>query len=185
MFRLTRKFTELIPKDSNKGFLKKLKEKWVNRPVIYRLLLIGSALCAGGSFYFIKHPKRNVGGLENNPTIKYYQPAEILENGVSMKQQQYYIIGVIKEGSLNIYQNTLKHTFILTDFIHEIKIVYDGILPTTCREGETTRVQGEFVNPYNPVEFVASLVEGGHDSERTKTTYQLRSKDITIKQRPI
>lgn len=73
----------------------------------------------------------------------------------------------------------------MTDFIHEIKIHYDGKLPTTVHEGETVRVQGEFVDEYNPIELIATMIQGAHDSEKTKTSYQPRSKDIEIKSRPI
>lgn len=185
MLRLTRKFSQLVPKEPRSSFLKKIKDKWLSRPVVYRMLVVSSVLLAGASSYLMAGNKgRKIGSLQS-AGYKYYQPSEILEAGVSISQQDYYLIGIVKEGSLRILENTLKHSFVMTDFIHEIKVVFEGILPNTLKEGETVRVQGEFVNEYNPVDFVASNIEGGHDSERTKTTYQLRSRDITITQRPI
>ena len=184
MFKIARKFSELVPKNPKTSFLKKFQQKWFSRPIVYRILIVASVICASGTSYITVRQKRKVGGL-NLEGSKYYQPFEILESGVRLNQQDYYIIGIVKPGSLQIYENTLKHTFIITDFIHEITVNYNGVLPTTLKEGETCRVQGEFVNEYNPVDFIATMIEGMHDSERTKTNYQLRSKDIVLKQRQL
>jgi cytochrome c-type biogenesis protein CcmE len=91
----------------------------------------------------------------------------------------------VKPGSIKLESGSLKHSFILTDFIHEIKVYYDGILPGTMREGETSRVQGDFVNEFNPNELVAYFVESNHDAEVTKVSYQARSRDIEMKPRPM
>ena len=59
------------------------------------------------------------------------------------------------------------------------------MLPTAWREGETTRVKGEFVDEYNPNEMVASYIWSAHDAEVTKTTYKPRSRDIRIGDKPV
>ncbi|OMJ69721.1 hypothetical protein SteCoe_32485 [Stentor coeruleus] len=180
-----RRFSELVPKDTESTGLKLFKLKLFSRPVVYRMLAIGSVGLALGSAFILTNKKGKIGALENSGGHKYYQPSEILETGVKIDTEKFYLIGIVKPGSVQIQPNTLKHTFVITDFIHEIRVHYDGVMPNTLREGETSRVSGEFVNDYNPVDFIASFVESGHDSERVKTTYQLRSRDITQKARPI
>lgn len=137
----------------------------------------------GVSSYIIKPSGKRLPIFLKEPV--YYQPAEVLEQGVKINQEKAFLIGIVKPGSLYIAENTLKHSFILTDFIHEIKISFEGLLPRTLREGETCRVKGDFVNEYNPTDFVANEVIGNHDSEQVKNVYQLRSKDITIRDRPV
>lgn len=173
-FRL---FSDIIPKSNNTGGLKGFAKKWMGRTVVYRLLLAGTIACTSLTIYLI-NPKSFKSSMQGGSGIRYTQPAEILELGVQPNMQDCFIVGVIKPGTLQISPNTQKHSFVLTDFIHEIMIHYDGILPTTWREGETARVQGSFVDEYNPVELVATLVQGAHDSEKPKTTYQPRSRDV-------
>ena len=119
----------------------------------------------------------------SNP--RYVQPAELLERGIEKNEHELYLIGVVKPDSLRLDPLTQKHTFVVTDFIHDIKVHYEGILPTAWREGETTRVKGEFVDEYNPNEMVASYIWSAHDAEVTKTTYKPRSRDIRIGDKPI
>lgn len=180
--RSFRLFSDIIPKASTSGGLKGFTKKWLGRTVIYRMLVTGTIVCTSLAAYLL-NPKSNT--PLPGASGRYTQPAEILELGVQPNMQNCYIVGVIKPGSLKISPNTQKHSFVLTDFIHEILIHYDGILPTTWREGETARVQGSFVDEYNPVELVATLVQGAHDSEKPKTTYQPRSKDVAQASRKI
>lgn len=109
---------------------------------------------------------------------RYVQPAEVLELGVTMDMSTSYLVGIVKPGSIKIQSGTHKHNFVLTDFIHEISVNYDGVLPANFREGETARIQGDFVDQYNPSSFIASTIQAAHDAEQPKTTYKPRSKDI-------
>ena len=148
------------------------------------MILVSSLFLAGSSVYLIKRSGRKFGVIETGG-YKYYQPSEVLESGVRISREDYFLIGIVKEGTLRIQESTLKHSFVLTDFIHEIRVNFEGVLPNTLKEGETCRIQGNLVNEYNPIDFVASVIEGVHDSERTKNVYQLRSRDIVLKERPI
>ena len=176
----TRNFSKLVHRPSAGSSLR-VGRKFFGKNFVYRLLLTGTLVCTAGAVYMLQ-PKRK-GKLSSN-TSKYVQPAEVLELGVALDYQECYLVGVVKPNTLRIDPNTHKHSFVLTDFIHEIKVVYEGLLPSTFREGETARVQGEFVDEYNPTDMVATTVQGAHDAEKTKTTYQPRSKDINLKQRP-
>lgn len=188
MFRLPRRlFTDLVPKDSGNSFIKNLKQKFITRPVIYRMLLVSSIMLCYGTYYFSSKKAFTLGKVDKyfNPSRAYYQPSEVLERGVGINREKFYLIGVVKPGSIKVEAGTLKNTFVITDFIHEIKVYYEGILPLSMREGETSRVQGDFVNEYNPTELVACFVESNHDAEVTKVTYKARSRDIELKQRPM
>jgi cytochrome c-type biogenesis protein CcmE len=123
------------------------------------------------------------GVLGSNP--RYLQPAEILEAGVEKDEAEVYLVGVVKPDSLKLDPLTNKHTFVVTDFIHEIKVYYEGILPTAWREGETTRVKGEFVDNYNPTTLIASYIWAAHDAEVVKTEYKPRSRDIRVTDKPV
>eukprot|EP00359_Climacostomum_virens_P008065 CAMPEP_0204917230 /NCGR_PEP_ID=MMETSP1397-20131031/14868_1 /ASSEMBLY_ACC=CAM_ASM_000891 /TAXON_ID=49980 /ORGANISM="Climacostomum Climacostomum virens, Strain Stock W-24" /LENGTH=130 /DNA_ID=CAMNT_0052090013 /DNA_START=466 /DNA_END=858 /DNA_ORIENTATION=- len=109
---------------------------------------------------------------------RYVQPAEVLELGVTMDMERTYLIGVVKPGSIKIQSGTTKHIFVITDFIHDITVNYEGTLPANFREGETARIQGDFVDQYNPSSFIATTIQAAHDAEQPKTTYKPRSKDI-------
>jgi cytochrome c-type biogenesis protein CcmE len=120
-------------------------------------------------------------GKKQSPNVaggRYVQPAEVLELGVTLDMTRSFLIGVVKPGSIKIQSGTHKHTFVLTDFIHEITVNYDGTLPSNFREGETARIQGDFVDQYNPSSFIALGIQAAHDAEQPKTTYKPRSKDI-------
>ena len=188
MIRLPRRlFTDLVPKNSGSSFIKNLKQKFITRPVIYRLLILSSVMLCYGTYYISEKKTFTLGraGKYWNTSRTYYQPSEVIERGVGINQERFYLIGVVKPGTIKVEAGSLKHSFVITDFIHEVKIYYDGILPPTMREGETSRVQGEFVNEFNPTEFVACHVESNHDAEVTKVSYKARSRDIELKQRPL
>ena len=178
--RSFRSFCKIIPKAEATGPLKRLKQK-LGRKVIFRIL---TALSISGVIFAV-----SLRGMMSNKTKRdnkdYVQPSEVLELGVSGNFQLSFLVGVVKQGSFRLDRGSLKHHFVLTDFIHEVQVHYTGVMPLTFREGETARVHGDFVDPYNPVEFIASLVEGSHDSETPKTAYKPRSRDIDIQERSL
>lgn len=187
MMMLVRRFSQLAPKNSPDSFLKRIKEKLMGRSVIYRLLMVSSIGLTLASIYLARPKVRNYATVLSisNTSGVYYQPSQILELGVGINQKKFYMIGIIKPGTIVLVPGTMKHTFTITDFIHEVKIYFEGVIPVSLKEGETVRVQGEFVNEYDPVEFIASFIEAPHEAEQTKVDYQARSRDIELKQRPM
>lgn len=175
-----RAFSKLIPQAENSGPLKRIKVK-LGRKVIYRLLTAASLTGFMLAYHLLSSTQRPRSTAMQSHT--YLQPSEVLELGLSPDFHTAYLVGVVKVGSLGLEKGTLKHHFVLTDFIHEVKVVYNGNLPATLREAETARVQGEFVDPYSPKEFVATRVEAAHDAEQSKVTYKPRSRDIDTSSR--
>jgi len=182
-----RTFTQLVPKNTPDSFLKRLKQKFITRPIVYRILMVSTVGLTIGTYYLANTKSRNPVMVLSNSGFsqKYYQPSEILERGIGINKEKFYVIGIVKPGSMILYPGTMKHSFVVTDFIHEIKVYFEGVIPETLREEETSRIQGEFVNEYNPIEFIATFVEAPHDAETTKVSYQARSRDIDLKRRPI
>jgi len=173
--RALRAFSKLIPQAESTGFLKRVKSK-LGRKVIYRMLTAASLTSLLVAYNLLG--ETNKGRTTMERTHIYLQPSEVLELGLSPDFHTAYLVGVVKVGSLRLDKGTLKHHFVLTDFIHEVAVVYTGNIPSTLREAETARVQGEFVDPYSPKEFVATRVEAAHDSEQTKVNFKPRTRDI-------
>lgn len=176
---VSRHFCKLVPQPASVSPLKRIKQR-LGRKVVYRLLT--AATVTG---VLVAYRLMNLGRTKHGEgkIHSYIQPSEVLELGVNADFRSTYLIGVVKPGSLVLDRGTLKHHFTLTDFIHEVRVHYTGTLPSGFREAETSRILGEFVDPYNPKEFVAVKVESGHDAERPKTEYKPRSTDIDISER--
>lgn len=72
----------------------------------------------------------------------YYTPTQLL----SAKLDSNQIIrlgGMVKKHSVQFAQQGLQVDFILTDYTHDIPVIYDGVLPTLFREGQGVVVQGK------------------------------------------
>ena len=174
-----RSFCKLVPQPVSSNPLKRIKQK-LGRKVIYRMLTAATITGVLVAYRLLNLGTEKKG---NGKLNSYIQPSEVLELGVSADFRTTYLVGVVKVGSLKLDKGTMKHHFVLTDFIHEISVHYSGPLPSVFREAETARVLGEFVDPYNPKDFVAVKVEAAHDSETSKTSYKPRSRDIDISDR--
>jgi cytochrome c-type biogenesis protein CcmE len=177
-----RAFSKLVPQAETLGPLKRIKAK-LGRKVIYRLLTAASITGFLVAYNLLSTTRKPTATLDKAHT--YLQPSEVLELGISPDFHTSYLVGVVKVGSLKLERGTLKHSFVLTDFIHEVTVTYSGNVPVTLREAETARVQGEFVDPYSPKEFVATRVEAAHDAEQTKVSYKPRSRDIDTSSRAL
>lgn len=187
MMMIVRRFSQLAPKNSPDSFLKRIKQKFMGRSVIYRLLVVSTIGLTLATIHLVTPYSRNAATTLaiSNFSGKYYQPSQILEIGVGINREKFYLIGIVKPSTIVVYPGTMKHTFTITDFIHEIKVYFEGVVPISLKEGETVRIQGEFVNEYDPVEFIASFIEAPHESDQTKVNYQARSRDIDLKKRPM
>ena len=68
--------------------------------------------------------------------------------------------GMVREGSVERAQDSLRVTFVLTDYAHDVKVAYKGILPDLFREGQGVVTEGLFNADGR---FVADTVLAKHD----------------------
>ena len=90
--------------------------------------------------------------------IYFYSPSELLK----MQTNETKIIrvgGLVKKDSIN-NDGSQKFTFIITDEINEISVVFQGILPNLFAEEKGVVVEGSYVN--GPL-FKADKVLAKHD----------------------
>ena len=95
------------------------------------VLLVGVGTAVGVSLYAV--------GQDIN---LYYTPSQLLKDHVS-PNQVFRLGGMVKEGSIHHVPNSLKVTFVLTDYKHERKVEFNGILPVLFRAGQGIVVQGK------------------------------------------
>ena len=77
--------------------------------------------------------------------------------------QRFKLSGVVKHGSIAIKKGTLENKFILTDFKHDIVVLYKGSLPPTFKEGNMMSVGGFLADENDPTLFVGTSVFANHD----------------------
>lgn len=68
--------------------------------------------------------------------------------------------GMVREGSLQRTPDSLKISFVVTDYAHDVPVHYDGVLPDLFREGQGVVTEGKL---NNQGEFVAHTVLAKHD----------------------
>ena len=89
----------------------------------------------------------------------FYSPTEIA-NGEAPKVRAFRIGGLVLTDSVKRNPNNLKVSFVLTDTVNEIKVIYDGILPDLFREGQGIVANGKMKSDNI---FVADQVLAKHD----------------------
>ena len=89
----------------------------------------------------------------------FYSPTEII-NGDAPKTRSFRIGGLVVTNSVIRNTNDLKVSFILTDTMNEIKVIYEGILPDLFREGQGIVANGKLQSDNI---FVADQVLAKHD----------------------
>ena len=67
--------------------------------------------------------------------------------------------GMVADGTVDRDPQSLKVAFDVTDFDHNVRVTYEGILPDLFREGQGVVVQGRISGD----EFLASEVLAKHD----------------------
>lgn len=63
----------------------------------------------------------------------YYTPSELFQQKL---QSAVRLGGFVVQGSVHHQKNTLKVTFVLTDFHQKVPVEYVGVLPSLFREGQ-------------------------------------------------
>ena len=89
----------------------------------------------------------------------FYSPTEII-NGNAPKARSFRIGGLVVTDSVIRNSDDLKVSFVLTDTVNEIKVIYDGILPDLFREGQGIVANGKLQSENI---FVADEVLAKHD----------------------
>ncbi len=89
----------------------------------------------------------------------FYSPTEII-NGNAPKAQSFRVGGLVVNDSVIRNTEDLKVSFVLTDTMNEVKVIYEGILPDLFREGQGIVANGK-LQPDNI--FVADQVLAKHD----------------------
>lgn len=94
-----------------------------------------------------------------NNLLYFFSPTQVV-NGKAPDDAQFRIGGLVEKGSVKRDPDSLQVSFVLTDTAHEVKVVYDGILPDLFREGQGIVADGRLRNG----QFVASQVLAKHDA---------------------
>tara|TARA_B110000858_G_scaffold162625_2_gene187814 strand:- start:4650 stop:5111 length:462 start_codon:yes stop_codon:yes gene_type:complete len=72
----------------------------------------------------------------------FYTPTQVAEGEVGLGQH-FRIGGMVKTGSVDGAADSLKVRFLTTDFVSDVPIQYEGILPDLFREGQGVVAEGE------------------------------------------
>ncbi len=71
----------------------------------------------------------------------FYSPTQVA-NGEVESGTLFRIGGMVKDGSVEQRQDSLAVNFVTTDFVHDVPIEYEGILPDLFREGQGIVAEG-------------------------------------------
>jgi cytochrome c-type biogenesis protein CcmE len=91
--------------------------------------------------------------------LYFYSPSDVSE-GKAPKDRVFRVGGMVPEGSFKREAGSLEAHFILTDFAHEVKVSYTGVLPDLFREGQGVIARGRMGTDGV---FVAEEVLAKHD----------------------
>ena len=91
----------------------------------------------------------------------YYVPTQVAL-GKAPQDKDFRIGGLVMKGSVRRKPGDMTVHFVLTDFAHQVPVVYTGVLPDLFREGQGIIAHGQ-LGP-NGV-FVADEVLAKHDSK--------------------
>ncbi|MEN9356319.1 MAG: hypothetical protein RL695_490, partial [Pseudomonadota bacterium] len=96
-------------------------------------LILGGLVTLGIAAYFV------LNALNSNIAL-FYTPTQVAA-GEAPKDRVFRIGGLVKEGSLQRHDMTVR--FIVTDTDKEIPVAYTGILPDLFKEGKGVVAQGK------------------------------------------
>ena len=91
----------------------------------------------------------------------YYDPSQVAA-GEAPHTQAFRLGGMVSEGSVHRTSGTLKIEFSVTDFKHDVPVVYDKVLPDLFREGQGVIAHGHL---RGDGVFVAEEVLAKHDEK--------------------
>ena len=88
----------------------------------------------------------------------FFTPTQIAK-GEAPSAQMIRVGGMVADGTVDRDPQSLTVVFDVTDFDHNVRVTYEGILPDLFREGQGVVVQGRI----HSGQFVASEVLAKHD----------------------
>ena len=91
--------------------------------------------------------------------VFFFTPTQV-SKGEAPKGRAFRVGGMVKEGSLKKDGETV--AFVVTDFAHEVPVVYKGQLPDLFKEGKGVVAQGKLSDDS---QFTASEVLAKHDEK--------------------
>lgn len=120
-------------------------------------------ICSTGLFIILLNLKDNI--------VFFYPPSELYK--IKNKKHKVRIGGIVDKGS--IQQDKLgKISFILIDNTHQLKVLYQGMLPALFREGQGIVAEGILHSDY----FIASKLLTKHDENYSPpSTHYKDAKD--------
>lgn len=80
-------------------------------------------------------------GLQQS--ITYFVMPSDLQHGQIDHQAHYRIGGTVKVGSISRLENGVTVQFSVTDCIHDVDVIYTGLLPDLFREGQGIVAEGQ------------------------------------------
>jgi len=119
------------------------------RLLLIGLLLIGCIACVSLALMALK---------EN---INLFYGVSQIHNGEAPKEKQIRAGGMVEKGSLVRQSDSLTVEFKITDFQHELTVVYKGILPDLFREGQGVVAIGKLKDDV----FYADQILAKHDEK--------------------
>lgn len=91
--------------------------------------------------------------------LYFYSPSDVYA-GKAPKDRVFRVGGMVPEGSFTRATGSLEARFVLTDFAHNVKVSYTGVLPDLFREGQGVIARGRMTADGV---FVAEEVLAKHD----------------------
>lgn len=96
--------------------------------------------------------------FQNNLTY-FYSPSDVAA-GKAPADRAFRVGGMVTKGSFERPPNSLEAHFVLTDYAHDVRVSYTGVLPDLFREGQGIIARGKL---NSNGEFVAEEVLAKHD----------------------
>lgn len=127
-----------------------MRTKRAQRLAAACLILLGMGCATGFVLY----------ALRQNITL-FYTPTQIIQDQIS-KNHTIRMGGLVEKGSVHAVGNDHNNAYVsfkITDFNHEITVLYNGILPDLFREGQGVVVRGHLQKNH----FMAEEVLAKHD----------------------
>lgn len=115
------------------------------------LIILGSVSGVGIAVSLVMY------ALSQNINL-FFTPTQIAK-GEAPSAQMIRVGGMVADGTVDRDPKSLKVAFDVTDFDHNVRVTYEGILPDLFREGQGVVVQGRIRSG----QFVASEVLAKHD----------------------
>ncbi len=114
-------------------------------------LVIGALSMAFGAYLILTSLEENL--------LYFYSPSDVIKKGIE-ENKEMRVGGMVKENS--IQKKGLMTSFTITDFKHEIRVEFSGIVPALFREGQGVIAEGSFKEKPKTL-FTAHRILAKHD----------------------